>query len=223
MSSILRKKLSPRDANSLSAFLSSSDRPTGTLSLNELRGFLFAIACSPELVKPSDWLPLVSNDQPIGYKDSKEAQRILKLIMTLYNEINTAVIERSVTVPPGCAFRAETGANLDEQAPLSQWSRGFSLGHDWLGEVWEERVPDNLSETSKELAACMMTLSFFSSRRIAEAFHRESNVGRRGAQRRSLEEFAEIMRELFPSALLSYASIGRHGSEALAGHDAARD
>jgi hypothetical protein len=47
--------------------------------------------------------------------------------MTLYNEINAAVIERSVTIPPGCEFRDETSANLDEQAPLSQWSRGFSL------------------------------------------------------------------------------------------------
>jgi hypothetical protein len=54
MSSIRRKKLSARDAESLSAFLSSGDRPAGTLNLNELRGFLFAIACSPELIMPSD-------------------------------------------------------------------------------------------------------------------------------------------------------------------------
>ncbi|MGH8203172.1 MAG: hypothetical protein ACREST_01095, partial [Steroidobacteraceae bacterium] len=50
MNSIRRKKLAARDARSLSAFLSSDDRPVGTLNLNELRGFLFAITCSPELI-----------------------------------------------------------------------------------------------------------------------------------------------------------------------------
>lgn len=210
MHSIPQEKLSARDARSLSAFLASGDRPEGTLNLNELRGFLFAIACSPELIMPSEWLPLVSNDRPMGYRDSEEAQRILNLIMTLYNEINAAVIERSVTMPPGCGFRDETSANLDENAPLSQWSHGFTLGHCWLEDVWGERVPDDQSETSKELAACMMALSFFSSRRIAAAFHRESDAGRRGAERRSFDEFAEIMRELFPSALVSYAGLERH-------------
>jgi hypothetical protein len=173
MHGIPRKKLSARDARSLGEFLSSGDRPERTLNLNELRGFLFAIACSPELIRPSEWLPLVSNDRPLR---------------------------------PGCEFRDKTSAKLNEQAPLSQRSRGFTLGHDWLREVWDERVPDDLSERSQELAACMMVLSFFSSRAVAEAFHRESNAGRRRAERKSFREFADIMRELFPSALMSYAS-----------------
>ncbi|MGH8863525.1 MAG: YecA family protein [Burkholderiales bacterium] len=223
MRSFSRKKLSAHDARELGNFLSNCDRPEGTLSLHALRGFMFAIACFPELIMPSEWLPLISNDDDMAYEDLKQAQRILNLIMGLYNEINVTVIERSDAMPPGCEFHTETAANLDQQAPLSQWSRGFTLAHNWLGGPWKQRVPDERSEMSKELAACMMTLSFFSSRQMAEAFYRESGGKRRRVQQRSFEEFAEIMRKHFPSALASYANLGRTISEALASEGGLRE
>jgi uncharacterized protein len=48
---------------SLTQFLTSPQRPEGTLNYQEVRGFLFAIACAPELIKPSEWLPMIFNEQ----------------------------------------------------------------------------------------------------------------------------------------------------------------
>jgi yecA family protein len=222
MQRIGRNELSADEITALSAFLSSPARPDGTLTLHQLQGFLFAVACSPELITPSEWLPIISNDEDMLYEDVDEARRVLGQIMAMYNQVNASALGRSDAMPVGCEFLADTDANFDEQAPVSQWSRGFALGHDWIREAWDEYVPDDHSEMSQELAACLMTLSFFSSRQIAEAFHRASRGGRRRAQRKSFNQFAEMMRKLFPSALASYAHLGRTISEVLVSDDDSR-
>lgn len=210
------KRLSPREISSLGSFLSSKDRPDGTLSFHELQGFLFAVTSSPQLIMPSDWFPLISDDEDIGYADLDEAEKISGLIMALYNEINTAVMQRRDTMPTGCEFLADTSANFDAEAPVSQWSRGFMLGHDWLSEVWDEYIPDESSEMSEELGACTMTLSFFASKELAEAYYLEGRGRRRRIDPKEFRDLAEKIRGLFPSALASYAHLGRTISEVLA-------
>jgi yecA family protein len=216
MQRIGRNELPAGEIAALGAFLSSPARPDGTLTLHQLQGFLFAVACSPELIAPSEWLPIISNDEDMRYEDVGEAQRVLHQIMVVYNQVNASVLGRSDAMPVGCEFLTDTNANFDDQASVSQWSRGFALGHDWLSETWDEYVPDDRSEISQEFTACLMTLSFFSSRRMAEAYHRESLRGLHRTKRKSLKQFAETMRKLFPSALASYAHLGRTISEVLA-------
>ncbi len=202
----VRQKLPPADVSALKAFLSNPHRPDGTLNFEELQGFLFAIASSPETVPPSEWVPLISNDEEIGFDNESETQQILGQIMTLYNEVNTSVLKRSDALPFGCEFRADILANFDDEASMSQWSRGFMIGHDWLIEVWDEYLPESLDE---ECGASVMVLSFFSSRQIAEAYYAEIDHSGRRAPGKSFEQFAETIRELFPSALSAYAHLGR--------------
>ena len=57
------------DAAYLEAFLASRKRPEGTLLYYELEGFLFAVACSPDLVMPSEWTPLIFAEKEAGYAD----------------------------------------------------------------------------------------------------------------------------------------------------------
>ena len=124
-----QKDLSPADTKALTAFLASEDRPAGTLSFHELQGFLFTIASAPETIAPSEWLPLISNEDEMGYASLDEAQQTLERLMALYNEINAGVLQRNDSLPAGCAFHEDILANLDEAATISQWSRGFMLGH----------------------------------------------------------------------------------------------
>lgn len=136
----------------------------------------------------------------------EEAQETLRRLMALYNEVNTGVLQRSDSLPVGCAFHEDILANLDEVTTISQWARGFMLGHGWLEELWDEHLPEALD---KECGATVMTLSFFGSRRLAEAYVAEIDTTAKGKPRPSLAEFAQTMRKLFPSALASYAHLGR--------------
>jgi len=202
----VRQKLSLADVSALKSFLSNPHRPDGTMRYQELQGFLFTIASSPETIQPSEWLPIISNDEDIGFENEIEAQRALSLIMALYNQVNSSVLERSDAIPSDCEFQPDIDANFDEESSVSQWSRGFVLGHDWLSEVWDECLPESLDE---DCGATVMALSFFSSRQLAEAFYAEIDPTKRTAPGKSFEQFAETIRELFPSALSAYAHLGR--------------
>jgi uncharacterized protein len=113
----------------LQAFLSNPARPSGTLTYHELQGFLFAVTSAPELVRPSDWLPIAFNEQDPGHATLDEANAILGQIMALYDEINAAVLEERVALPADCGLGSAVLDNLIETAPLAQWSRGFLAGH----------------------------------------------------------------------------------------------
>ena len=205
--------LSQADIADLTRFLDDPLRPEGTLRFHEVQGFLFAVACSPELVPPSAWFPAISDEKDIGFEDEAEAQRIMGLIIGLYNGINDSVFERSYSPPPGCEFRADVEDNFDEELPISIWSCGFMMGHDWLAEVWDEYLPEELDG---EVGSTAMVLSFFSSRQLAELYYLESTTTpRRRRPKVSFLEYAEKVRELFPAALSSYAHVGRSISEAL--------
>lgn len=211
----MTQSLSPREAQTLTSFLADPKRPEGTLVFHELQGFLFAIASSPELVMPSDWQPMISNDEAIGYQDEAEAQEIIGLIMKQYNVINAGVLERSDRLPRGCEFQDKVSDNFDENWPIAQWSHGFMIGHDWLSEVWDEYLPEELDG---DLGSAAMVLSFFSSRRLAEAYHLEfTTTPQKRKPSVPFDEFAVQIRELFPPSLSAYAHIGRSISEVLAG------
>jgi yecA family protein len=101
------------DMRLLAEFLDDPDRPDGTLRFPELQGFLFATACSPETIAPSEWLPIIANEENLNFADQVEAQEILGPVMTLHNEINAAVLERSNTLPAGWVFAEEISKNFD--------------------------------------------------------------------------------------------------------------
>jgi yecA family protein len=165
------------------------------------------------MVQPSDWLPIISDDEDIGFNDQSEAQRILNLIMTLFNQVNCAVLDRSDKMPPGCEFQSEIDANFEEDAAISQWSLGFIMGHDWLADVWDECVPESLDG---ECGSTAMVLSFFGSRQLAEAYYLESTTTPKHRKPdKSFTEFAELVQGLFPAALSSYAHLGRTISEVI--------
>ncbi len=207
--------LSQGDIEALTEFLADPARPDGTLAFQELQGFLFAVASSPELVPPSAWAPVISDEQDIGFNDETEAQQIMGLIMSLYNATNEATLNRSKKMPSGCKFRPGIEDNFGDELAISQWSRGFMMGHNWLAEVWDEYLPEELDE---EFGSTAMVLSFFSSRRLAELYHLEATTTPKHRRPKTpFVEYAETVRRLFPDALSSYAHIGRSISEVLAG------
>jgi yecA family protein len=109
-------------------FLSAPRRPQGTMTYPQLAGFLFGMANAPELIPPSEWIPIVFNDQDAGYETQKKAQAVLQAMLALYNDCGGAGTEGMVLLPPGCGIRPQPMDNLGADAPLSQWARGFLTG-----------------------------------------------------------------------------------------------
>ena len=198
------------DPGALRAFLEHPSRPAGTLTYHELQGFLFTVVSAPELVRPSEWLPIIFAGEEAGFTSPDETQEILGQIMALYNTINAAVLDPPTFLPADCPLRDDVLANFD--APIAGWARGFLHGHQWLEELWEETLPEELQE---ELDATLTALSFFSSREMAESFHAEAA---RGEQ--SLEAMADAIHRVLPTAVAQYAYMGRSIDTVLAEPDA---
>jgi len=173
--------------------------PEGTslVSYDEVRGFIFAVAGAPELVPPSDWLPEAFNGELPEFETEEQARAILEELMDAYN---AALAGGRRTIGQAPTFRKETIANLEENAAVSHWSRGFLRGYFWLQEVWDDSTPEELQE---ELASILVVLSFFASRRTAEAFREETAGGK------TMDEIAGIMRQTFKDAMVEYIRLGK--------------
>jgi uncharacterized protein len=194
--------------NVLAAFLEQPDRPSGTLRYHELQGFLFAVATSPEMVRPSEWMPIVFGGEDVEYANAEEAQTILSALMALYNDVNASVRSARPALPPDCRFRKNVMANFSEDAPVSRWSRGFLRGYEWLREDWDECVPD---EYDRDFAVLLMTLSFFATESLATSYVKE--IGSK-----NLEHEAVSFRRVFPEALAEFARIARSIQDVLLKH-----
>ena len=75
------------DLEVLDRFLTSDRSPPESMMLSDLDGFLTGIAVGPELVLPSQWLPLVFGGDAPEFADEAEAKAILGAIIGRYNEI----------------------------------------------------------------------------------------------------------------------------------------
>ena len=197
----------------LTQFLAAPARPEGTLSFHEAQGFLFAIACAPEMIRPSEWLPLIFNEQDAQYADMDEGQSILQSLMDLYNIINTQVFTSNEVLPDDITIKATALDNVGEEAPLGRWSNGFLIGHEWLMEMWDHFTPEALDE---ELGSSLLILSFFSDRRLAEAYYQD--IAESSGQ--TLDKFADNLLGMFEDAMHSYANLARSIQTALAKQDA---
>lgn len=189
-----------KQATLLSTFLDTDKSPSGAMSYWESVGFLFVVTCSPELVQPSQWLPVIFGNESDDGKPLEASPEILVATMALYNELNRQVQESDVALLTGCEFREDSMENINEDAPISQWAKGFVQGYHWLERMWDVYVP---AELKQEANAQMVVLSFFGSANIAQTCLDETTK-----QNITIETMATNMQAIFVDAMKGFAYLG---------------
>jgi uncharacterized protein len=126
--------LDATELDELHDYLVARPGPDG-LMLDGVHGLLSAIVAGPEPVPASEWLPHVI-DEESGFDDADQANRILSLIVRLYNSV-VQELEALTYEPIFGEYQEEDGA-----AALAAvgWCEGFSTGIDLRSEVWEARM-----------------------------------------------------------------------------------
>jgi len=71
----------------LEEFLESDQSPPDCMLLSDLDGFLTGIAIGPELILPSEWMPVIWGGEEPDFLDSEQATEITSTIMRRYDEI----------------------------------------------------------------------------------------------------------------------------------------
>lgn len=123
----------PVDLAALGAVLASDATPTA-MQLSELDGFLTGIVVGPELIMPSEWLPLIwGEDEPV-FKDAGDAAKVLGLVMGRYNEIARGLD----SMPPRVKLCASP--HDDGGASVYAWCEGFAFALTLRAEAWEPLI-----------------------------------------------------------------------------------
>ena len=187
-------------ADLLRAFLDAPQRSPGSMSYGEAAGFLFVVTSAPELIQPSEWLPFIIDPDNAEKASIEKMQAIVGGLMALYNELNQQVQDVAAKLPPGLQFMDDPMANLEPDATISQWSRGFRTGYLWLEEMWSDYRPKELEE---EFGYQLAVLSFFGSEQVANAIFDEVKN-----EDLTLEDMAANMQRIFPDAMHGVVLLG---------------
>ncbi len=124
----------PVDLDALDAFLISDRTPEESMCLSDLDGFLAGIAVGPEVVMPSEWLPVVWGGEEPAFESVEEARSILGTVMGRYNEI-----VRALDAAPD-EFDPAFWEGPDGEAIVTDWAAGFLDAVMLRPKAWEPLV-----------------------------------------------------------------------------------
>lgn len=110
-------------------FLTHLSRRDAVLDYHQIQGLLYAMACSPEPIKPSEWFELIwLSDEP-QFDDANEAKTFYQLLIELSQGIGEAA--RQERYRP-----AIDAGGVCSAAALAGWCDGFLTGHQYLENLW---------------------------------------------------------------------------------------
>ena len=115
-----------------------SDRsPEDSFLLPDLDGFLTGIVVGPDLVMPSEWVPVIWGHGEPDFEDEEHAERILGIIMARYNEIIFQLDDE-----PG-SFLPIFDSTPDGRLLAADWVEGFMDAFSLRMDSWDPLLADD--------------------------------------------------------------------------------
>ena len=152
--------LTEGELSELEGYLGSEALPEACMDLEMLDGFLAAIVVGPEPVASSEWLPLAlgfldEGDEEVEFRDEREGERILQLIMRYYNGISIVLQEVPDSYAP--LFYEGPDEPDEDDLPVGMlWAEGFLAGVAMRQDEWQPLVDD---EEATELTMPILALA----------------------------------------------------------------
>ena len=151
----------------------------------ELDGFVAALIVCPEMVMPSEWLPIVWGDEDeTGFGSLDQAQATIGAVMAHYNRVAKGLAQN----PP--EYEAILGSDPNSDDTLWEpWINGFEQAMRLRPETWEATLE---SDDEEVRSAIPMIL----------ALH-EIDVGTSSLDDAAVDELDEIAPDLIPQMVLA--------------------
>ena len=108
-------------------------------NVEALDGFLAAIACCPDMIMPSEYLPFIqsseSGAEDLVFEDIDEAMMFTELVTQQMNYVNLQLREKEAYLP----FVLE---DEDGKYQANDWAKGFLRGVELRPDIWHELFED---------------------------------------------------------------------------------
>ncbi len=137
--------LTATDRNNLKSLLALAEDPDNTFSYDELLGYMFGLAMTPDTLLPSEWMPIIFGGDMPALDSMEQTQTMMDTLIKVYNSFIDDFQNNELNLP----FDIE---NLrDEQLePLYEWISGFEEAITLREELWDPEEFPELSEKKKE-------------------------------------------------------------------------
>ena len=119
------------DLEELAQYLDSDMSPDDCMGLSDLDGFLTAIVIGPEIILPSEWIPVIWGADLPEFDSDAEAESIMSLIMNRYNEIVAGFNSDPERFEP-IFWKRPSG-----EAIVMDWAAGFLDAIELRRTAWE--------------------------------------------------------------------------------------
>jgi uncharacterized protein len=119
------------DLEALDRYLMSDRSPDDCMMLSDLDGFLTGVVISPELIPPSEWLPVIWGGEEPEFESMNQMQTIIGTIMAHYDEIATCFL----TDPD--EFVPIFLENPQGDQIVTDWAAGFLDAIELRRKAWE--------------------------------------------------------------------------------------
>lgn len=133
----------------ITELLASPECPIYTMNIDQLDGYLHAVAAEPKPTKPQDWMPLVFGGELPYFIKGYSIESITNALIWLYNSHRAQVLNNECTLLFACEYSPDKSARLRPE----QWARGFMQGYIFWQDVWSQYLDEK--QTSSNLAVIL--------------------------------------------------------------------
>lgn len=133
----------------ISELLASPACPAYTMNMEQLDGYLRAIAAEPRPTNAKHWIPLVFGGEFPCFINGYSVDSITNALICLYNSHRAQVLNETCELAFICEYSPDKNARLKSE----QWARGFMQGYIFWQDVWSQYLDEN--QTLSNLAVIL--------------------------------------------------------------------
>lgn len=146
--------LSESERKTLINYLNLAPSPEDSFSYDELLGYIFGLAMTPDIITPSEWQPLIFAGDNVEFSTTQQAESMTGCLIQALNNTTKQFHQGELVFPFEISSLNNTGL---EQ--LYEWVSGFEEALFLREEIWDPEENSQLSERKKEeLYHSLMTI-----------------------------------------------------------------
>ena len=145
-----------KELEKLDHFFQKQYRNVDAMELSEFDGFCAALIVCPEMIMPSEWLPIVlGQEEDIEFEDVVDLEAGMALIMEHYNRV------AQFLTPPCHSFETIFGTDPNSDDVLWEpWVSGFVSAMHIRSKAWDEIMLSANDDVVSDLTALLLLQAF---------------------------------------------------------------
>ena len=138
----------------LRQFISLAPDPEISFTYDELLGFLYGLAITPDIIMPSEWFPIIFGDEMPVYESVQQVEEMTTCLTQLYNRMVAAFHDNVLVFPFDINALQDKDLSI-----LYEWISGFEEALAMRDELWDpEEFPELTGRNKEEIYYSLMVV-----------------------------------------------------------------